>query len=140
MKKLFIVSGFSLLLALGTFAQTPDATPTATATDEQAQKEKAALEKKALGLLDQLIADASSLKLPENRIRLQITTADLLWDRSEARARTLFTQAAESVAEMGRAAAAVEVNVNTDRRNGLPGAGYDTCPNAAGGESDGPDH
>ncbi|MEA2204857.1 MAG: hypothetical protein QOE77_1633 [Blastocatellia bacterium] len=120
MKKLFIVPGFSLLLALGTFAQTPDATPTATATDEQAQKEKAALEKKALGLLDQLVADAASLKLPENRIRLQITTADLLWDRSEARARTLFTQAAESVTEMSRAAAAVEVNVNTDRRNGPP--------------------
>ncbi len=71
-------------------------------TDEQQQKEKAEREKKAFTLLDQVLDDAQLLKLPENRIRLQINTADLLWDRNQARARTLFTSAGDSVAEMIR--------------------------------------
>jgi hypothetical protein len=92
-------------------------TTTTAATDEQQQKEKAALEKKALVLLDQVIAEAPSLKLPENRIRLQINAADLLWQRNEARAKTLFTQAGEGLAEMIRTS---DLKDNTDRRNGGP--------------------
>lgn len=84
-------------------------------TDEQQQKEKAALEKKALVLLDQVVVETASLKLPENRIRLQINIADLLWQRNEARARTLFSQAGEGVAEMLRSTDANGVN---QRRNG----------------------
>jgi len=106
----------ALVFALAAIAQA-QTTPAAQPTDEQQQKEKAekaALEKKALALLDQVIADAPSLKLPENRVRLQITAADLIWDRNEARARTLFTQATENVAEMIRTA---ENKENPGRRN-----------------------
>jgi len=81
-------------------AQEPQ--PASTPTDEQQQKEKAEREKKALILLDQILNDAQLLKLPENRINLQINTADLIWDRNQARARTLFTSAADSIAEMMR--------------------------------------
>jgi hypothetical protein len=70
------------------------------ASNEQQQKERAALEEKALNLLDQVIGEAQSLKLPENRVRIQFTAADLLWERQEARARALFSAAAAGIAEM----------------------------------------
>ena len=104
---------FSFAIMFTPAAMVRAQTPTQPLTDEQ-QKEKAALEKKALVLLDQVIVEAPSLKLPENRIRLQINIADLLWQRNEARARTLFTQAGDGVAEMLRGSDANSVN---QRRN-----------------------
>jgi hypothetical protein len=89
---------FAQLVAVS--AQEPQNSPTP--TEEQQQKEKAEREKKAFTLLDQVLDDAQLLKLPENRISLQINTADLLWDRNQARARALFTSAGDSVAEMMR--------------------------------------
>jgi hypothetical protein len=106
--------GLAILFAPAAMVQA-QVTPTEQPSDEQQQKEKAALEKKALVLLDQVIADAPSLKLPENRIRLQINIADLLWQRNEARARALFSQAGEGLAEMIRS---TDNNANNDRRNG----------------------
>jgi hypothetical protein len=101
MKKFATISlGFAILIAPAMMVRGQDAAPPA--STEQQEKEKAALEKKALTVLDQVIAEAAALKLPENRIRLQITSADLLWKRSEARARTLFAQAADGLAEMVR--------------------------------------
>jgi len=76
--------------------------PAAQQTDEEQQKAKDAAEKRAVGLLDQVLDQAQTLKLPENRIRVQITAADLLWKRSEARARSLFSLAGDGVAEMMR--------------------------------------
>jgi hypothetical protein len=76
--------------------------PTGQQTDEEQQKAKEAAEKKAVALLDQVLDQAQTLKLPENRIRVQITAADLLWKRSEARARSLFSLAGDGVAEMLR--------------------------------------
>lgn len=102
-KIITIVLGFITLIAPAVLVRAQATTPQPTAEQLEKEKEKAALEKKALTLLDQVIADAASLKLPENRVRLQISAADMLWKRSEARARTLFAQAAESVAEMTRA-------------------------------------
>ena len=52
-----------------TAQQTPDA---------QQQEEKAKLERKATALLEQVIGEAQSLKLPENRIRIQIAAGDML--------------------------------------------------------------
>ena len=71
------------------------------ATPEQQQKQKA-LEEKALQLVEQIVAEVHSLKLPENRIRVQFTAADLLWPRDEGRARALFSQAGAGIAEMMR--------------------------------------
>jgi hypothetical protein len=97
-----------LLIAFGATsvirAQDPaaPATGTTTQTDEQKQKEKEAAEKKAAALLEQIVGEVQMLKLPENRIRVQIAAGDLLWQRSEARARSMFSLAADGVAEMMR--------------------------------------
>src|SRR5678816_1505069 len=71
-------------------------------TAEELAKQKAELEKNAYRLLDQVIDEAQSLRLPENRVRLQINAADLLWNHNQERARSLFSQASDGVAEMIR--------------------------------------
>lgn len=81
---------------------TTAATDPGTPTDEEKQKEKEALEKKAASLLEQVINDVPMLRLPENRIRVQIVAGDLLWKRSESRARSMFSMASEGVAELMR--------------------------------------
>jgi len=75
-------------------------------TSDDAAKQKAELEKNAYRLLDQVIDEIQSLRLPENRVRIQINTADLLWDRNQERARSLFQQAAEGVSDFVRSATA----------------------------------
>jgi hypothetical protein len=100
-----------LTLALGLFYAAPSpalaqeqptqqATPQPTA--EELEKEKTEREKNAYRLLDQVIDEAQSLRLTENRVRVQISAADTLWDRNPGRARSLFTMAGEGVAELGR--------------------------------------
>jgi hypothetical protein len=70
-------------------------------TTKQEQKEaRAALEKKALALVEDVLKEAASLKMPENRIRVQATAADILWPHDEKRARALFKQAAEGYVEL----------------------------------------
>lgn len=93
------------LLALA-FTQVPSAQevppgqkgqPSQTAEEkEAAQKE---LEKKAVEMLDGLIIDARALRIPENRVRVLTSAADLLWPRDEKRARALFRDVAASVNE-----------------------------------------
>jgi hypothetical protein len=83
-------------------AQETTASEPAAQTEEEKQKEKEALEKKATNLLEQIINEVQMLKLPENRIRVQIAAGDLLWKSNEARARSMFTMAADGVAELMR--------------------------------------
>jgi hypothetical protein len=71
-------------------------------TDEEKQKQQEALEKKATVLLEQIVGQLPLLKLPENRIRVQTAAGDLLWKRNEERARSMFSLAADGVAEMMR--------------------------------------
>jgi hypothetical protein len=71
-------------------------------SDEQKQKEKEAAEKKAFALLDQVVNQVQMLRLPENRIRIQIAAGDLLWQHNQERARSLLSQAGDGVAEMMR--------------------------------------
>lgn len=78
---------------------------------EQRDKDKSTPEKKALLLLEQVVGEAGALKLPENRIYVQISAADMLWDRDEARARALMVEAAGGVAELMR------TSNPTDRRS-----------------------
>jgi hypothetical protein len=89
-------------------AQQPSAQQPATQepTSDDAAKQKAELEKNAYRLLDQVIDEIQSLRLPENRVRIQINTADLLWDRNQERARSLFQQASEAVSDLVHSAAA----------------------------------
>ena len=92
------IAPFIFLLTFAATALAQDATSqTATAQQspdpQQQQEEKAKLEKKAMGLLEQVITDSQGLKLPENKIRVQIVAADMLWDKNPTRARGLLTDA-----------------------------------------------
>jgi hypothetical protein len=95
----------ALVLACAGFAGAQDATSqSATAQQtpdpQQQQEEKLKLENKATVLLDQVVAEAQSLKLPENRIRVQIAAGDMLWDRSAPRARGLLVDAGAILSQM----------------------------------------
>src|SRR5689334_25192458 len=76
------------------FAQ--DKTATQQPTAEELEK-KAEREKNAYQLLDQVIDEAQSLRLTENRVRVQVTSADMLWDKNQGRARSLFQMAGEGI-------------------------------------------
>ena len=83
-------------------------------TAEELEKEKAEREKNAFRLLDQVIDEAQALRLTENRVRVQMTAADLMWDNNQGRARSLFTMAADGIAELNRSPQ------NNNRRGGEP--------------------
>lgn len=68
--------------------------------DVDKSESKEAIEKQAHLLLDQVIAGIGPLKLPENRSRLEIVAADLLWKRDQTRARALLSNAAANVIEL----------------------------------------
>ena len=95
-----VLLGFALVLGCVPIALAQES-PTQQATDSQ-DKEKLTPEKKAYLLLDQVVNEAGALKLPENRVYVQMSAADLLWDRDESRARVLFTEASAGIAEMMR--------------------------------------
>jgi len=97
---LTLTLAMSLIACLPARAQDP-ATPQQP-TAEDVAKQKAELEKNAYRLLDQVIDESQALHLPENRVRIQLTAADLLWDHNQERARSLFTQASEGVNEIAR--------------------------------------
>ncbi|MEW6128703.1 MAG: hypothetical protein AB1757_16810 [Acidobacteriota bacterium] len=93
-------------------------TLTAQAQESATEDEKAAPEKKAVALLEQVVVESSSLRLPENRIRLQIQLGDLLWMRNEGQARAMFDAAGAALQELQRVASANRVN---NRRGFDPG-------------------
>jgi hypothetical protein len=98
-----VASGFILAVAGFSFAQDANQTPAtaqASPDPQQQQEEKAKLERKANALLEQVINEAQSLKLPENRIRVQIAAGDMLWEHSAPRARGLFVDAGAGLAQM----------------------------------------
>ena len=94
----------ALVLASAVWVAAQDATSqSATAQptpDAQQQEEKLKLEAKATVLLEQIVTEAQALKLPENRIRVQIAAGDMLWDRSAARARGLLVDAGAILSQM----------------------------------------
>ena len=68
----------------------------------RAQKEKEAeqrqeLEKKTLALLNEVASGAWGLKLPENRVFVMASAADLLWQFDEKRARSFYWDALNSL-------------------------------------------
>jgi len=107
MKKLFALT---LAFACSYFSASPviaQDQPAQPPSAEEVEKQKAEREKNAYRLLEQVIDEAQSLRLAENRVRIQINGADMLWEQNQSRARSLFAMAAEGVAELGRAQAAV---------------------------------
>ena len=102
MQKLFVLTlSVAILFSAVLPINAQDPVPQQPAAEDLA-KQKEALEKNAYRLLDQVIDEAQSLRLPENRTRIQINAADLLWERNQARARSLFALASDSVVEMAR--------------------------------------
>src|SRR5215510_6272643 len=99
MKNLFILALVLGFCVSPIFAQDQ---PTQQPSADDVEKQKVEREKNAYRLLDQVIDEAQSLRLVENRVRIQINAADLLWDQNQGRARSLFATAAEGVAEVGR--------------------------------------
>jgi hypothetical protein len=95
-KYLIRASILVLLITSLTFAQTPTATPQ---TDEQRKAQKE-LEHKALNLLDDVIKDSDSFKHAENRIRIKMIAANILWKYDEARARNLFRETMASLIDL----------------------------------------
>jgi hypothetical protein len=72
-----------------------------TAAPATAQAEPATpQQQQALKLLEEVIADANTLRLPENRLRIQLNAGDLLWESDQTRARALFTEAAATLTGM----------------------------------------
>jgi hypothetical protein len=67
-----------------------------------AEKKKAAdeREKKTIALMEEILSDMQSLRLPENRIRVAMSLAGQLWPRDEKRARAMFKDAASSLNEL----------------------------------------
>ncbi len=123
MKKLLVLA---LTLGLFCFSHGPifaQDQPTQQLTPEELEKQKTEREKNAYRLLDQVIDEAQSLRHTENRVRVQINGADLLWAQNQGRARSLFSMAAEGVAELGRneAAAGNRRTVAADGSFNMPG-------------------
>ncbi len=89
---LFIIA---LLLAAQAAAQTP-AAPAPEAKTDKGQQEEAQkkLTAQALELMDAVIKDSERLTLPQNRVYVSVTAAELLWQFDEQEARSLFKNAA----------------------------------------------
>src|SRR5215813_6365307 len=114
MKYLFALLFSFAILSTVVFAQEPQPTPaTQQPTAEEVEKKTAELSKNAYRMLDQVIDEAQNLHLTENRIRVQIVAADALWERNPDRARALFAQAGDGVAELQRN----QDNNNNGRQN-----------------------
>jgi len=69
----------------------------------RAQKEATELEKKTLALVNEIASAAWGLKLPENRVFIMASTADLLWSFDEKRARNLYWEAVNTINSIGTA-------------------------------------
>ena len=112
MKKLSILYLAVVLFCFAEWTAMAQEQPASPPSAEEVEKQKAEREKNAYRLLDQVIDEAQSLRLIENRVRVQINAADMLWDQNQGRARSLFSTAAEGVAELGRSQPA-----SNNRRN-----------------------
>ena len=81
----------------------------AEALTEEQKKQKEENEKRAYALIEQIANEAQFLKLPENRIRMQVSLADLIWSQNPERARSMFSLAADGVAELMRSTEPAEM-------------------------------
>lgn len=93
------ISSLALLLLIS-FARAQSQSQPDAAQEEELKRARIERHKKALAAVEEIVKEAQSLKLPENRIVIQIALADLLWERDEQRARSLFSAAAASLGEI----------------------------------------
>jgi hypothetical protein len=74
--------------------QPPPQEPQQSEEEKKAAKE---LEAKALALIDEMVAEAASLRLAENRVYILTNASDILWARDEGRARALVRESMDQV-------------------------------------------
>lgn len=96
---LFLLLGCAALVAAQDAPSTA-ATAQQSPDPQQQQEEKAKQEKKAIALLEQVVTDSQGLRLPENKIRVQIAAGDMLWEKNPARARGLLNDAGAMLGQM----------------------------------------
>ncbi len=85
-----------LIFSSTTQAQVAD-TKTQTVKQQSEADRKKELEKKALVLLDQLVAESASFTLAENRLAVLLEASQMFWSRDEARARKLLDELKEQI-------------------------------------------
>ncbi len=90
----------AIVFCLSLYSTTAQAQPQRVPQSPKLTDEQKQLQEKALAMLDELISDAQTLRLPENRIRVFATAADLLWSHDENRARTLFADATKLLTQL----------------------------------------
>jgi hypothetical protein len=99
-----VILGFAFVTPLTSYGQGQTPPEPAIAQQQplskEQEQEKLKLESKAVTLLEQVVSETPALKLPENRIRVQIAAGDMLWARDQARARGLFSDAGAAIAQM----------------------------------------
>ena len=66
----------------------------------EAEKAKQETEKKALELVEQILSEAQSLKLPENRVRVKAMSAGMLWEKDQTRARAYLQETENDLKQM----------------------------------------
>ena len=119
MRTTFIVT--RLLLFLATIALVAPTSLAQVSEKEKAQKEleqRQALERKTYGLVGEIASGGLALKLPENRLFVFASAADLLWKHDEARARNLFWDALNALNLMNAAASgATGLKGDKDNKN-----------------------
>ncbi len=94
------ISSFTLglLLLVSSFGR--PATGQAGAGGQEQREAQKTLEQKAFALLEEIIAQAPTLKLVENRVMIQATAAGLIWKQDEKQARVIFKNATAGIAEI----------------------------------------
>src|SRR5918912_3083577 len=93
-----LTTGLLALALLPSAARAQVVTTPGPAQRAEAGQPDKEIERKAAALLDEVAEEAQSLKLPENRIRLQMFVAELLWGRDKTRAREVFRAAMNNLA------------------------------------------
>jgi hypothetical protein len=126
----FHMSIIVLSLVSSPLAQTPRELPgirqAAAQEPQRTEEEKKAakeLERKALALIDEMVAEAMSLRSAEDRVYFLTVASDVLWARDETRARALVREAMDqAVAHMREAKekAALEDERRFDPRDSSP--------------------
>ncbi len=89
------ITSVFVLLSVLSYSVFGQSSPTESQTDME--KARLKLEKKAIGVLEQIVTDVSSLRFPLNRALVMASAGDLMWKREEKRARQLFRLAAEEI-------------------------------------------
>jgi hypothetical protein len=89
----------ALLIYLPVLAQAP--APPQSQKEGESQDADKELEKHALALLDEVVGEAMSLRLVQNRIYVLTTAADLCWKHNEDRARALLAEAVNQFMAIG---------------------------------------